>query len=338
MASDDLEFLYVGGNYGGTYGTLLRIILTMAVKRTSMCGLYGGMAKGQKNLEKSLTWLASVQKPDGSWGSEKISKPAITGLALLTFLAHGETHMSKKYGKTVAKTIQWLVTDPITHNSGPPYAHSIKTYALAEAYTMTGLAVIEGPMLDCINAIITGQQDGGCFNYHYNKDEKRQDLSLAGWAYQAMNTAYDTGLKIKGLEEGINKAIGYLKKMGGAAHSFPYPSRHNSGGATKHTMRAAGFFCLQLFNEGKTVKITDGIKNIFTDDLAKLDWNNPPKGSLYGWYYATQCMFQAGGNHWKLWNRKFQNILNDNQHDEGYWKWTGLAHSHHVGDDITQKV
>ena len=67
----------------------------------------GGRAAGLKNYAgqwgqytemsviKALEWLKKKQNPDGSWNP---NKTAMTGLALLTFLAHGETTSSEKYG------------------------------------------------------------------------------------------------------------------------------------------------------------------------------------------------------------------------------------------------
>ena len=312
-----------------------------AAGRAGSLSKFGGNKKGQQNLMRALMWLAKVQLPDGSWGSNKRSRPALTGLALLTFLAHGETPTSRQFGKTVSTAIQWLVSDPINYNGGAgSYSHSIKTYALAEAYSMTGISSIEGKMLDCIQVIIKNQQNGGCFNYGYSKDEARQDLSLAGWTYQAMKAAYGTNLEIEGLEGAIYKAIAYLKKMGGSSSSFPYSSKNNQpAGHSKHTIRAVGVLCLQLFAEGNCGEIKDELKKIATEDLAKLSWTKGPKESLYGWYYATQCMFQAGGKYWKAWNRKFQLVLNANQHKEGYWEYTPTGgHIDPAGDDLSIKV
>jgi len=278
---------------------------------------------------KALVWLAKVQKPDGSWGDSKKVSQALTGLALLTFLAHGETPQSKQFGTTVKKAIQWLAEAPMDTKSSHAYPHAIRAYALAEAYSMTGISAIEGPMLECMDIILKGQQEGGCFDYKYAKG-KRQDLSLAGWNYQAMKAAYGTGLDIPGLEDGIYKAIAWLKKMGGGG-SFPYSTKGNKvtgkgGGDGKHSMRAVGVLCLQLFNEGNTPEITDELQAISTKDLDNLNWEKPPVQALYGWYYATQCMFQKGGDMWKSWNRKFQAVLNANQHGEGYWEHPKKVH------------
>jgi len=104
-------------------------------------------------------------------------------------------------------------------------------------------------------------------------------------------------------------------------------------------MRAVGVLCLQLFDEGKSPEIKDELKKISTDDYARLDWGKGPKESLYGWYYATQCMFQKQGVSWQKWNRKFQAVLIKNQHKEGYWQYTPSGgHYESAGDDLSKKV
>lgn len=309
-----------------------------AAGRASAIAKFGANKKGQDSLIKALWWLAKVQKPDGSWGTT--AKPAFTGLALLTFLAHGETPTSKHFGTTVKKAMQWLVNDPINTNMNNGYPHAIKTYAIAEAYAMTGVSMLGDKMNKCVRVLIDGQQDGGSYNYKYNRNQERQDLSFAGWNYQALKAAYGAGCEEKGLNEAIYKAIEWLKNNSVDDAKFPYSTKNNepSTAKSKHTMRAVGVLCLQLFGEGGAGEIKDDLNDIAKGDLANLNWNNPPKESLYGWYYATQAMFQAGGAKWRPWNRKFQKEIGDAQHPEGYWVYPGDYHGGNVGDDITQKV
>ena len=309
-----------------------------AAGRASAINRFGASKVGQDKLLKALWWLAKVQKPDGSWGTA--AKPAFTGLALLTFLAHGETPTSKHFGKTVKKAMQWLASDPIDTNMNNGYPHAIKTYALAEAFAMTGVSLLEDAMNKSVRVLIDGQQEGGCYNYKYNRNEGRQDLSFAGWNYQALKAAYGAGCEEKGLQEAIYKAIEWLKANSIDDAQFPYSTKNNEPltAKSRHTMRAVGVLCLQLFGEGGAREIKDEINDIATGDLGNLNWNNPPKESLYGWYYATQAMFQAGGAKWRPWNRKFQKEIGDAQHPEGYWVYPGDYHGGNVGDDITQKV
>ena len=310
-----------------------------AAGRAAAVSNFGGSKVGQNALLKALWWLKKVQNPDGSWGST--GKAAHTGLALLTFLAHGETPTSKNFGATVKKAMKWLANDPIDTNSYHAYPHAIKTYALAEAYAMTGVSMLSDKMDACVKVIVEGQQNGGSYHYNYNKSENiKQDLSFAGWNYQALKAAYGAGCETPGITEAIYKAIEWLKTQGGSndyGDGFPYAIKNGKRKVLHaHTMRAVGSLCLQLFGEGKTPEIRDEIEKISDDDLKNYDWENPPKASLYGWYYATQVMFQEGGAKWRKWNRKFQKVLTENQHPEGYWNYPGRGHG--KGDPLTIKV
>jgi hypothetical protein len=301
---------------------------------------FGGSVSAQQSLHKALAWLAKVQNPDGSWSDLKDrSRPGLTGLALLTFLAHGETPKSKSYGRTVSSAISWLVKDRINKD---PYAHAIKTYALSETYAMTGnYAVFEklGPMVD---TLLMGQQPSGGFDYNYKnsaKDEQaRQDVSVAGWNYQAMKAAKGAGIEVEGLDEGIQKSIRYLKKLASNSKmgdGFPYNPIVKQT-ANKHTTRAVGVLCLQLLGEGKAPEMKDELEKIYKVDLVNLKWDKAPKQSLYGWYYATQCMFQEGGKMWKAWNKVFQKELKNNQNPVGYWEFPGDPHG--PKSDLAMKI
>jgi hypothetical protein len=298
----------------------------------------GGTPEGQVHLVTALHWLKKVQEPDGSWGIK--NKQAYTGLALLTFLAHGDTHLSKEFGPTVRNAMQWLTYDKISKKHGNGYGHAIKTYALAEAYAMTGIPFLEEAMNKCIRIVIDGQQKGGSYHYNYNLNEgEKQDLSVAGWNYQALKAAYGAGCQESGLVGSIQKAVSWLKRHGAgddSGNGFPYNAAKSSTGK-KHTMRAVGVLCLQLYGEGDFPAIKDEIQVIATQDLARLDFNNPPQESLYGWYYATQAMFQQQGKEWKAWNKKFQRELSKSQHSEGYWEYPGKFHGE-TNDATTDRV
>jgi hypothetical protein len=333
---------------------------------------YGGSVAAQQALHKALKWLASVQNPDGSWGGSAAggqgqkakgmpvpfngkmnaapmmkaaagAKPSareatgLTGLALLVFLAHGETPKSKTYGNTVSKAINWLVNDPAKKE---PYSNGIKAYALSEAYAMTGNYAIATPLEKFMGLVIKGQQASGSYEYGY-KDEGRQDLSVAGWNYQAMKACKGSGLEVDGLDEAIEKSIKHLTdggKRGDIGNGYNYNMAAPVVGTkqTKATMRAVGVLCMQLLGEGDAACIKDELEIISTLDLAALNWDKAPNQSLYGWYYATQCMFQAGGKMWKAWNNVFQKELKNNQNPMGYWDFPGKAHGPHT--DLGMKI
>ena len=304
--------------------------------RAANLGRFGGSLAGQLSLMKALRWLKSVQKPDGSWGNGSGTSTALTSLALLTFLAHGETQASQEFGTTVSRTIDHLLKTSMNKNTKNGYPHAIMTYAISEAFTMTKIAGLKTKMNECVQVIIDGQQKGGCFNYRYNTGERRQDLSFAGWNYQALKAAYNAGCRIEGLSSTIYQSIKWLQDQ--SFGKFPYSTSNNTvqAGTPKHTMRAVGVLCLQLFAEGSFEGIADDLEHISTKDLLNFNWEDPPRESLYGWYYATQAMFQAGGEKWKAWNTVFQDVLAKNQNEAGFWEYPGKYHG--PKDEISSRV
>lgn len=299
---------------------------------------FGPKTKTHPSFLKGLWWLAKVQNVDGSWGSD--AKPAYTGLALLTFLAHGETPTSKQYGRTVKKAMQWLTRDKINTSAHHGYPHAIKTYALAEAYAMTGISMLGEKMNECVEVIVKGQQKGGAFDYNYKASESRQDLSFSGWNYQALKAAYIAGCEVKGLTEAIYKSLDYLKVMSESEKSFAYTtsdSDPDSGkGSGKWTMVAVGTLCTQLLEPGQHKILKDELDKILADGKVRFNWNKAPGRSLYGWYYETNAMFHAQGKYWRGWKEVYSKVLVDNQHPEGYWVYPGKNHI--PGDDLSQRV
>ena len=77
--------------------------------RAGAIGAYGGKwgQYAEAAVLRALEWLRINQNQDGSWGTN--DKEAMAGLGILTFLAHGETTASEKYGPTVERAIRYLV-------------------------------------------------------------------------------------------------------------------------------------------------------------------------------------------------------------------------------------
>jgi len=67
---------------------------------------YGAPIGSEDAVYRAMRWLKTVQNSDGSWNS---TKPAMTGLALLVYLAHGETINSEEFGPTIEKAIYYLL-------------------------------------------------------------------------------------------------------------------------------------------------------------------------------------------------------------------------------------
>jgi len=289
----------------------------------------GRWAKDVENsVNKALEWLKNAQGNDGSWGPRK---DAMTGLAILTFLANGETPSSEKYGATVEKGIKFLVSEQEKHGNGKfsawtpgmpdggnpeSYAHGITTYAIAEAYGLTRIPSLKKVMEDAVQLIINGQQPGGSWDYGYRKTGRR-DASVAGWQIQALKAAQMAGASNPGLSDSIRLAVEELKKSQHPETSmFPYSGLDRG----KISITGVSVLCLQLAGQGRDTSTRKGLQALKD---ATIDWQKPPDWPMYTWYYITQAKFHAGGNDWDVWNQRFAREIMRNQNEDGSWKSAG---------------
>ena len=304
----------------------------------------GGGGGGDKLTEdavlRALRWLKKNQQADGSWSKNKV---AMTGLAILTYLAHGETPSdSKEFGTTVQKAIEFLINsqDKKTGRIPGNYDHPIATYALCEAYGMTLNPNVKEAAEKALGIIIKGQHPTGGWTYNcdpnVNKEDGkyRDDTSYMGWCAQALKAAKLAHLQVEGFDKAYKLAIKGFKKNASPNGGFGYVGP-GTGGLT-----AVGTLCMQLMgaaNESEVKKSLDMMESWVPSFEAK----GPQGGSLqYYFYYTTQCKFHAGGKRWENWNKdmkavyvKSQQIeknaikdVNGRDCDVGWWT-NGDAHT-----------
>ena len=266
---------------------------------------------------KALRWLKRNQKADGSW--EGVST-AMTGLAVLCFLAHGETPASKEFGPTVDLALKYLITqqkaDGHYGNTGGHhvYGNAIANYAMAEAYGMTRIYSLKEVMNKGIRVIVEGQQQSGGWDYDY-KDGGRTDLSVMAWQAQALKAAIIANCDVEGLHEAKYKAIPAFKGFQTAQGGFGYTNPAN------RELTGAAVLCLQMLEDAASVEIRRGLEHMYE---WRIDWQSPSKGGvgrnpLYHWYYITQAKFQAGKAEFGPWNDVMKEVLPAMQAPDGHW-------------------
>ena len=101
----------------------------------------------QQAIDRGLTFLASEQDDNGSFGSGGYSRNvAVCGLAGMAFMSAGSTPGRGPYGDHVERCIDFILANtqesgfinvPGTSSHGPMYGHGFATLFLAEAYGMT---------------------------------------------------------------------------------------------------------------------------------------------------------------------------------------------------------
>ena len=346
-----------GDAAGGDGQDLSQFTIMEAVSPLKFRGLYASRsASGRKealgkfsgglgeqteySVKKSLVWLKKHQYPDGSWGPQY--RVAMTGLALLTFMAHGETTSSEEYGDAIRRGLRFLLKSQkngVFVGGGPVYdsrmdvsqisvyEHAIGTYAVCEAYGLTGIPFLKIAMEDAVQVIIDGQHEGGSWDYGYRHGgDANMDVSVAGWHLQALKAAAGSGAENQGLKTSIENGIRGLKAMTDKAGSgmFRYSTRLEA--PPNLTMTGVAVLCMELAGHAMDAESRAGIRVL--QDMscrwtkggeANQDLRGTGEWPLYAWYYITQARFHQGGKTWMIWNRQFAPMLCSVQNPDGSW-------------------
>jgi hypothetical protein len=268
----------------------------------------GGNDASERAVAMGLAWLARQQKPDGSWiydGDSKAEVVASTGMAILPFLAAGETHKAgKKYQKQVNAGLQYLVRNcPSGPNGGRMsanmYAQAIGTLALCEAYGMTKDKGFLLPSAQAaINFIVHAQGANGSWGYAAGSNG---DTSIVGWQIQALQAAR-LSKDIVVPDATIKKAIGFLNFASAGSRKAAYGYLDNTGAAAATSLTAVGLLCRYYIdgwgpdNPGMAEGVAGLMKRAPGAGAAK------PALDMYYYYYATQDVHFFEGDEWKNWN------------------------------------
>jgi len=295
----------------------------------------GGNEQCEEAVVKSLYWLNKTQNSDGSWGDQY--KVAMTGFALLAYLAHCETPDSEEFGNAVRSGIVFLV-DVCMKNDGKmassfggawSYEHGIATYALAESATFCGSLGIKIPNIKeatkMAGDFILDHQHAGSWDYAYAG--KRVDNSIALWQIQALKACRYTGLwKDTDFGSVIQKALECIKKSQADDGGIGY------AGARGSSMTGGGALAYQIWGQGQNNVVEKATKYIIEKDNI-FEWGTE-HADLYRHYYNAQAMINRGGEEWNTYNKIFRDEILKNQNLEGSYKPCVVNGSGHLRSDI----
>ncbi|MBI4603259.1 MAG: terpene cyclase/mutase family protein, partial [Planctomycetes bacterium] len=314
----------------------------------------GGSDATERAVERGLKWLALHQSPDGRWsledymahlpraserdrwhpdwdgrgrndsrgGSSRAASgdTAATGLALLAFLGHGDTHVEAgPYQEIVRRGIKHIVgrqqRDGDLRGGGNLYMHAIASFAICEAYALTRDRGLEEPARRAIGyAVRTQNPDLGGWRYDPYPQGKDVDTSVFGWMVMAVRSARLGGINVD--ERAVRRMARYLDsaRMSKAGGKYAYqPGLPRSSLA----MTAQGFYSQQVLAEllppeDEAERIRQ--RRAANESVSLLLQNRPePRdqdgASSYYWYYATLALFQEDGVAWETWNNRLKEVL-----------------------------
>jgi uncharacterized protein (TIGR03067 family) len=316
----------IGGYQGGTLNANHFAGRSGATKE-KLLQIGGGNKESEACVAAGLYWLAHHQAQDGHWSMHEFQKytrekpfpagkvvedknmtgqghandVAATAMALLPFLAAGQTHKANReqqsadYSKGINAGLDWLIKQQGKDGSFPGgiYAHGIASIVLCEAYGLTSDPILKLPAQRALDYIVLYQhKEGGGWRYTKNQPG---DLSVSGWQLMALKSGQMSGLRVppetlKGAERFVDSSEDPNNK--GCYSYVP-------GGGRSPAMTATGMLCRQYLGiNPRSPKLLAGVQFIKSF---------PPAGpgrpiDMYYEYYATQVMHHMGGDAWEFWN------------------------------------
>lgn len=296
--------------------------------RAAMLQSGGGTKQTERCVAAALNWLARHQKSDGSWrllidfadkckdgtcrgGGSIDSAAAATALALLPFLAAGQSHQSKgPYQKNVQAGLYWFTShqkndgDLSSGGQQQMYTHGIATLAMCEAYGLSRDRTIGEAAQRAIQFIERAQnaQSGG---WRYAPGEPG-DTSVFGWQFMALKSAQMAGLTVS--SQTLAGARRWLKAAGNGSGQFSY----QPAGEMTPSMTAVGLLSIQHLGAARRDPFILGGQAYLMSNMP-----NSAQRNCYYWYYASQAMHNMLGYEWDTWNRRVRNLLIESQATKG---------------------
>jgi beta-lactamase regulating signal transducer with metallopeptidase domain len=331
----------------------------------------GASTKTESAADAGLKWLARHQSADGSWDPEQFrglchgeSKCVGTGypehqvgatsLALLAFLGTGYDENTKKewsdkasartirVAETVKKGLLWLLSQQNEQGSFAlpggkwGYNHSLATYAMAEAYGLSGSADWKASAQDGLNALVAGQNADPTsqrpLGWRYKPRDGENDISVTGWATLTLIAARLSGLEVP--QRALDGALRFCEEVTDSrTGEVGYTKREEAGQQVKaigknenyrnHPGLAAIGMCIRALvgQNLDDVVLEAGARMHLTRDLPT--WNKAARtNDYYYWHFGSLALNQydgpdsprvGRGEYWGPWDAAVKRALLDNQ-------------------------
>ncbi len=308
--------------------------LRLATDHIGLALAGGGSRETEAAVQAALKWLAEHQNEDGRWEARRNeagrettpdgrSRPnagadadtGMTGLALLAMLGSGNTHQRGQYRENVRLGLNFLMQSQDANGclSGTAdryaamYCHAIATFALGEAFGMTGERRLEQPLRRAIGYTIAAQDPYGG-GWRYQPRDQGGDTSQLGWQFMALKSADLAGIRTpEATRQGI---IRYLQSV--ASRPNGGLASYRSMEAPSRTMTAEAMLCWQFLGLPR--------EHPACNEAAGYLLVAPPgvgQANFYYWYYGTLVMYQLQGDGWQRWNTAVATQLVSLQNNEG---------------------
>ncbi len=295
---------------------------------------HGASEESEAAVSAALKWLAANQNANGRWDAKRFGAGAgvavdgenrsgagatadtgITGLALLSFLAAGNTHLQGEYQVTVRRGLEYLLSmQAADGNLGASqnvyekmYCHAMATCAISEAYAMSRDVRLYNAVKRAIGYTLDAQ-DRTTGGWRYRPGDAG-DTSQLGWQVMALKSAQLAGIEIpsatrSGIERFLQSvSVGGSKGLACYQAVKPVPTR---------SMTAEAMVCRQFMGQTDQAAKRGEASKFLLEEVPGAGTAN-----FYYWYYGTLALYQAQGEPWERWNTAMQNTLIGSQRKDG---------------------
>lgn len=311
----------------------------------------GDWTRVEASIDKSLEWMAKQQAEDGRFPSDDAFQPAITSMAVMSFLSRGHVPDQGRYGAQISKAIDFVlatqkrrgefsllpVEPPATHlgaGQTSTYNHSIAGLMLGEVFGMTSGERSKRIEAALNRALVYHREiqmrkkavptDIGGWRYGFpDAPDAGSDMSVTGWALMFLRSARNAEFNVpkQHFDEGLDfvercyEADTRLHEKGVFRYR-PAASEPTANPNLSLANTASAMLTLILGGRQDSESVAAGIKWFVTHDYPR-SWQT---GYFYlSTYYSSQAMAQVGGDPWnQVFPQIVRNLL-EAQAADGSW-------------------
>jgi hypothetical protein len=277
-------------------------------------------------IDRGLAFLQRQQRPDGSF--EASGPPnAMSGLAILCFLASGHMPEMGRYGLTVRSALTHLLSTADKEgyfggDGGDMYSHCIAIIALAEIHgtelnptqRLQVRAALEKGLAIIYAAQDINKDPGSAGGWRYKPTATDSDLSVTGWCMLALWSCRNAGMPVP--RQRLDRAMQYLLRCYRPDHKgFAY----TPGAEPSPAMTAVGVLLLHLLDAAHRPEAAAAAKYLVDHPV-----RDGTRYYYYSLYHTTQAAAQAYDRAWSaVWKNNRELLLGAQRPDDGSWPPVG---------------
>jgi hypothetical protein len=286
-------------------------------------------------------------------------QPAVTGLCILAFAAHGHVPGDSRYRDTLDRALRYVlacqkqnglislagpdgpvITRQVGHEIGgcATYNHAISSLTLSELYGMSvpNQGRLQGAIHKSITATLEMQrwpkqpEDQGGWRYQEELDDVQSDLSVTGWQLMFLRSAQNAGFDVP--KDRIDAAVAFVRRSfdqreGVFVYSTRRPSRTRS-------MVGAGILAMAHAGMHNSEEAQRSGEWLMHHGFGQYNATIPNAASdryHYGLLICCQAMYQLGGQYWEAFYPPAVTAVLSNQQPDGSWPADSQFHDSPYG-------